>query len=139
MRVASPTLRPTWMTTAPSTYLLHDLEHGAVVIHVGRSVGEATRTAIRRLWEESPAYMVVVPDSTEGFPAGSVVATSWQRWMACGTPGPKTIAALTEFRDVYRGTGPEGAPALNAPTDETGAEKNLPAPSAPDGKAIRGA
>ncbi len=123
----------------PSTYLLHDLEHGAVVIHEGRSVREATRTAIRHLWEESPAYMIVVPGSTEGFPAGAVVATSWQRWMTCRTPGPKTIAALTEFRDVYRGTGPEGAAALNAPAAATGAAKNLPTPSTPDTKAVSGA
>lgn len=123
----------------PSVYLLHDLEHGAVVIHEGRSVPEATRTAIRRLWEQSPAYMIVVPGSTKGFPAGAVVATSWQRWMTCRTPGPKTTAALTEFRDVYRGTGPEGGAALNASTDATGAEKNLPTPSTPDTKAVSGA
>lgn len=123
----------------PSAYLLHDLEHGAVVIYEGRSVPEATRTAIRRLWEQSPAYTIVVPGSTEGFPADAVVATSWQRWMTCRTPGPKTTLALTEFRDVYRGTGPEGAAAANAPTDSTGAEKNLPTPSTPDTKAVSGA
>lgn len=122
----------------PSVYLLHALEHGAVVMYEGRGIPETTRTAIRRMWEQSPAYMIVVPGSTKGFPAGAVVATSWQRWMVCRTPGPKTIQALTEFRDVYRGTGPEGAPALNAPADSTGAEKNLPTPSTPDTKAVSG-
>lgn len=125
-------------TPVPVQYLVHNLEHGGVEIYLGRSVPAATRDAVLALWRSSPPFMMVVPGATQGFPPGAVVATSWQRWLVCRAPGPKTIAALTAFRDAYRGTGPEGAAALNAPSDAVDGQEDLPKPSEPDTGATSG-
>ena len=98
---------------------VHNLEHGAVVIHVGSRVPAAARAEIGRLWAESPPFVIIVPGRSEGFPPAGVVVTSWQRWLVCKPYRPAMLAAVRAFRDAYRGTGPEGAAALNAGGEPT--------------------
>jgi hypothetical protein len=124
-------------TPVPEKYLVHSLEHGGVVIHVGEDVRPAVKTAVEALWRESPPFMIVVPEGDDPtFPKDAVVATSWQRWISCRDATARSIAAIRVFRDVYRGTGPEGSPALNAPDEAVSAESDLPRPATPDEGAV---
>jgi hypothetical protein len=98
----------------PFKFQVHNLEHGGIIVHLGRDLPPAARTAIRRLWAAAPAYMLVVPEAFAGFPARGVVVTSWQRSMSCPRWSPRVPAGIAAYRDVYRGTGPEGAAAYDS-------------------------
>ena len=82
------------------------------------------------LWRQSPPFVLVTPETFPQFPAKAVVVTSWQRWMVCNPWSPKDIAAITTYRNVYRGTGPEGIGALNPP--DAGGAADRPEPAIPD-------
>jgi len=98
----------------PEMPIVHSLEHGGVVISVGRDVPAAARAEIGRFWADSPPYMIVMPGRSSGFPAAGVVVTSWQRWLVCKPYESSDLAAIRAFRDAYRGTGPEGSAALHS-------------------------
>ncbi|MBI2706023.1 MAG: DUF3105 domain-containing protein [Actinobacteria bacterium] len=115
-------------TPLPSRFQMHNLEHGGVIVHVGTGLAAAARSAVRALWQESPAYLLVVPGTTPKFPPGALVVTSWQRWMVCKPYTAKSLEAVRAFRDAYRGAGPEPVPAVNSGSNAPG----LPLPSQPD-------
>ena len=114
----------------PNRYLMHNLEHGGVIIHLGRALSPEARGAVQTLWAGSPPYLVVAPGA-EGVPPRGLVAVSWQRRLECVPFEPSDVTALRAFRDAYRGTGPEAAPAVNVPAD-VGRPDDLPRPARPD-------
>jgi len=113
----------------PFRFQVHDLEHGAIIVHLGSGVqnGKA-RQQVVAMWRENPAYMLVVPEVFKQFPANALVVTSWQRWMVCKPYSPKDVAAVRTYANVYRGTGPEAIPGTDAGQGVAG----LPKPAIPD-------
>jgi hypothetical protein len=118
----------------PFRYQVHNLEHGGIIVHLGTAVPRAARSAINRLWADSPAYMLITPETFAQFPKTAVVVTSWQRWMVCKPWTAKAINAIRVYRNVYRGTGPEQVGAVNSPEPPPGA----PEPTTPDPGAAAG-
>jgi hypothetical protein len=118
-------------TPVPEKHLVHNLEHGGVVVHIGSGVSKPLQNALRVMWAEKPAFMVLVPGATPGFPEKGVVVTSWQRWLVCKPLTRKGIAAIEAYRDVYRGTGPEGISAVDVEPDVERPD-SLPKPTIPD-------
>jgi hypothetical protein len=114
----------------PYKYQVHNLEHGGVIIHIGRNVPQAQRDAIVAFWRESPPFVLVTPQEPgfSGFPARGVVVTSWQRWMVCKPFTERALAAIRTYRNVYRGSGPEPVGAINSGEEAD----DLPTPSIPD-------
>ncbi|MEW6583153.1 MAG: DUF3105 domain-containing protein [Actinomycetota bacterium] len=98
----------------PDMLAVHTLEHGGNIVYVGTKVPAAARRALGEMWAASPPFMVVAPGASAGFPQAGVVVTSWQRWLVCKPFTAQKMAAVTAFRDAYRGTGPEGSAALHA-------------------------
>ena len=126
--------RPLWadwgfyQQPVPYAYEVHNLEHGAVVIHLGLNISRLAGTKVLRLWAASPPYLLIVPGLPADVSRRGATVTSWQRVMICKTWNPRTLNAVRIYRDTYRGTGPERAPSLNT---GTGAE-DLPRPVLPD-------
>jgi hypothetical protein len=126
--------RPIWANwgfyqqPVPYAYEVHNLEHGAVVIHIGLRVTRAQGTKVVRMWAGSPPYLLVEPGLPADVPQRGVTVTSWQRAMVCKTWNARTVAAIRTFRDVYRGTGPEQIPSLNSGA----VAEDLPIPVLPD-------
>jgi Protein of unknown function (DUF3105) len=115
-------------TPVPFKFQVHNLEHGGIVVHLGSRLPASARDAVVDLWRQSPPFMLVTPETFAQFPPKAIVVTSWQRWMVCNPYTPKALAAIRVYRDVYRGTGPEAAGALNSGTTADG----LPKPAIPD-------
>jgi Protein of unknown function (DUF3105) len=115
-------------TALPFKFQVHNLEHGGIIVHLGKDLPDSAREAVIALWRASPPFVIVTPEAFAQFPAKAVVVTSWQRWMVCNPYTPKALAAIRVYRDVYRGTGPEGAGALNSGASADG----LPKPAIPD-------
>jgi hypothetical protein len=126
--------RPLWANwgfyqePVPYAYEVHNLEHGAIVIHLGLRISTSAGTKVVRMWAGSPPYLLIVPGLPADVPPRGATITSWQRAMICKTWNPRTLSAIRTYRDAYRGTGPEQVPSLNT---GTGAD-DLPVPALAD-------
>jgi hypothetical protein len=95
--------------------LVHNLEHGGVVVQYGSEVGEATVDEIAAWYQDDPRGLVVAPlppalEEEEPALAGQVALTAWTHLMTCDTFDE---SAFDDFVDEYRGPqgdGPEKFP-----------------------------
>ena len=110
----------------PFRYQVHNLEHAGIIIHEGSALSERARSQIVALWRESPAYLLVTPETVVQVPADGLVVTSWQRWMLCTPYREQALAAIRVYRDTYRGTGPEYIAAVDS--HKADAAPGLPRP-----------
>ena len=85
--------------------LIHNLEHGGVVVQYGDKVSQVQASRIVAWYSADPDGIVVAPLPALG---GRIALTAWTHLMTCSKGfGEK---AFTSFRDAYRGHGPEGFP-----------------------------
>ena len=117
----------------PFRFQVHNLEHGGIIVHLGSRLPASARDAVVALWRRSPPFVLVTPETFSRFPPRALVVTSWQRWMVCNPYTPAALRAVAVYRDVYRGTGPEPAGALDSGAGADG----LPMPAIPDEGATR--
>ena len=99
--------------------VVHNQEHGGVIIWWGNRVPAATIDELRRFYQSSPDSMFGTPLPGLG---DKVALTAWtgdpNRYFRNGYYGDGHVAvcprfdkkAFTVFRDAYRGKGPEGIP-----------------------------
>lgn len=93
---------------APLSRAVHSLEHGRVMISYSPDLPEAEQLAIKGVLDEDPAGMILLPNADMRF---AVAATAWQQKAGCPTyEGRATLDVLRNFRDTYRGRGPEDVP-----------------------------
>jgi hypothetical protein len=129
--------RPIWanwgfyLAPLPYGYEVHNLEHGAVVIHLGTRIIRPQGLKVVRMWATSPPYLLIEPGRPADVPVRGVTVTSWQRAMICKTWNARTFAAIVTYRDTYRGTGPETVPSLNS--GATAPDLPVPALADPSG------
>jgi hypothetical protein len=102
--------------------VVHNLEHGGVVLWWGPKVPQSTVDKLRALYNEDPVGMFGTP--IPGLDA-KVAISAWTGDPAryhqngyfgeghvavCPAYTDKAVAAFKKFRDAYRGKGPEGIP-----------------------------
>ncbi len=100
----------------PDTALVHNLEHGRVIVWAKPTLPRGTRQQIRALFDEDTYQMVVVRRSRMPY---DVAATAWNRdptpdgtgrTLGCPQWNDDVIDALRAFRDEHRSNGPEAIP-----------------------------
>ncbi len=85
---------------------VHSMEHGRVIIHYSPDLPEEDQLAIKGVFEESPAGVIMFPNPDLD---GDVAVTAWTQLATCGKyEGAATLDLIRAFRDIYRGQGPEG-------------------------------
>jgi hypothetical protein len=96
--------------------LVHNMEHGRVIIWVKPSAPQDVRAGIRAFVEDDPYQMVLVPRANMPY---EVAATAWDadpapngtgELMTCAKATDKMYDALASFRDEHRSQGPEPIP-----------------------------
>lgn len=99
--------------------VVHNLEHGAVVIWYGTKVSAQTKDTIRSFYRSSPVGVLATPYPKLGtkiaLAAWTGISSNYQK---NGYYGEGHLAvckgfnekAFKTFRDAYRGHGPEGFP-----------------------------
>jgi len=96
--------------------LVHNMEHGRVIIWVKPSLPSKQRADIRALVEDDSYQMVLVPRRNMPY---AVAATAWDadpapngtgKMLLCNEVNDKTFDALQAFRDEHRSQGPEPIP-----------------------------
>jgi hypothetical protein len=93
-------------------YVVHALEHGRVAIQYSPDLPEDDQLVLKGLFDESPDGMLLFPNSEMPY---EVAAAAWSgsggQLIGCESfEGQATIDALRNFRDIYRGQGPEPVP-----------------------------
>ena len=90
----------------PEIRLVHNLEHGAIVVQYGSKVPKSTIQAIVAWYAKSPLGMIVAPLPTEEIHAkapadadSKIYLTAWTHVASCSSFDE---AAFTRFRDDYR-------------------------------------
>jgi hypothetical protein len=108
--------------------VVHNLEHGGVVIWWGPKVPETTISQLRTFYDESPTGTFGTPIAGLG---NKIALTAWTgdptRYYRNNHYGVGHLATCTRFdekafktfRDAYRGHGPEGIP-LSSDQEGTG-------------------
>ena len=86
-------------------HAVHSLEHGRVAIQYSPDLPEADQLLLKGVFDESPGGMLLFPNDDMPY---DVAATAWTQLIGCERfEGAPTIDALRNFRDIYRGQGPE--------------------------------
>jgi Protein of unknown function (DUF3105) len=87
---------------------VHSLEHGRIEIQYAPDLPEADQLALKGIFDESPSGMLFFPNPDMPY---EVAATAWTQLIGCKRyQGAKTLDAIRDFRDAYRGRGPEAVP-----------------------------
>jgi hypothetical protein len=94
--------------TPPIGRAVHSLEHSRVEIQYQPDLDEEAQLALKGVFDESPGGVLLFPNPDMPY---AVAATSWTRLIGCERyRGSATLDAIRDFRDLYRGQGPEAVP-----------------------------
>ena len=89
-------------------YFVHSLEHGRIEIQYSPKLPESDQLALKGVFDESPDGMLMFPNTEMPY---EVAATAWTQLLGCKQyEGRATLDAIRDFRDTYRGQGPEPLP-----------------------------
>jgi hypothetical protein len=86
---------------------VHSMEHGRIEIHYSSKLPQADQLALKGIFDDDPGGMLLFPDDQMPY---AVAATAWTKLLACPTYNEKVLDAIRDFRDIYRGQGPENLP-----------------------------
>ena len=128
----SPAVWGFYTTPANPVQVVHNEEHGGVILWWGSKVPQSTIDQLRSFYDSSPNAILVTPieNATPGItypphkaPGSNIYLSAWTTEIKDGTPtnGKNVIAtcprfdekAFTAFRDQFRGKGPERFPVGN--------------------------
>lgn len=88
--------------------VLHSLEHGRVAIQYQPDIAEAQQLGLKGAFDESPGGVLLFPNEQMPY---TVAVTAWAKRLGCRSyEGAKTLDAVRDFREQFRGRGPESAP-----------------------------
>lgn len=94
-------------TPSPGNYI-HALEHGRIEIQYSSDLSEEDQLALKGIVDADPAGVSMFPNDDMPY---AVATTAWTQLMGCKSfEGDATLDAIQDFRDAYRGRGPEAIP-----------------------------
>jgi hypothetical protein len=86
-------------------HFVHALEHGRIEIQYSPDLPEKDQLALKGVFDESPDGVLLFPNPDMPY---EVAATAWTRLVGCKHyEGAATLDVIRDFRDIYRGNGPE--------------------------------
>jgi hypothetical protein len=84
---------------------VHSLEHGRILIQYSPDLPEDEQLELKGVFDESPQGALFFPNPEMPY---EVAVTAWTNMMTCDRyEGAATLDAIRDFRDIYRGNGPE--------------------------------
>jgi hypothetical protein len=86
---------------------VHSLEHGRIEIQYDPELPEDQQLLLKGVFDESPAGMLMFPNPDMPY---AVAVTAWTNMAACEQFDEAVVDVIRDFRDTYRGQGPEAVP-----------------------------
>jgi hypothetical protein len=83
---------------------VHSMEHGRIEIHYKPSLPESEQLALKGVFDQNPDGMLLYPDPNMPY---DVAVTAWTEMAVCPHYNPLVLDVIRNFRDTYRGNGPE--------------------------------
>jgi hypothetical protein len=87
--------------------LVHALEHGRIEIQYSSDLPTADQLALKGVFDEDPDAILLFPNDDMPY---EVAVTAWTALLGCPTYNEQVLDAVRDFRDIYRGQGPENIP-----------------------------
>jgi Protein of unknown function (DUF3105) len=99
----------------PISRAVHSMEHGRVEIHYDPDLPEEQQLALKGVFDEDPDGMLLFPDGEAPYAPDdnteyAVAITAWRQLAICPTYNEVVLDLIRNFRDTYRGNGPEQVP-----------------------------
>jgi hypothetical protein len=90
-----------YLTEPPQISFVHSMEHSRVEFEYAPSLPTADQLAIKGVFDQSPSGVLMFPNKQL---PDQVAAAAWRNRMNCPKyEGSKTLDALADFRDKFRG------------------------------------
>jgi uncharacterized protein DUF3105 len=83
---------------------VHAMEHGRIEIHYKPGLPENEQLALKGVFDADSDGMLLYPDPDMPY---DVAVTAWTNEVVCPTYDPTVLDVIRNFRDTYRGNGPE--------------------------------
>ena len=83
---------------------VHAMEHGRIEIHYKPSLPESEQLALKGVFDADSPGMLLYPDPSMPY---DVAVTAWTNEVVCPHYNPTVLDVIRNFRDTYRGNGPE--------------------------------
>lgn len=96
-----------YLTMPPPGRTVHSIEHSRVMIQYNPDLPESDQLLLKGVFDESPNGMLLFPNPDMPY---DVAVTAWTQLMTCKTFDESVVDAIRDFRDSYRGAGPEAVP-----------------------------
>ena len=80
------------------------MEHGRVEIHYKPTLPESEQLALKGVFDADPDGVLLYPDPDMPY---DVAVTAWTNEAVCPHYNPLVLDVIRNFRDTYRGNGPE--------------------------------
>jgi hypothetical protein len=106
-QITSDTSKPTNIRNE-----VHAMEHGRIEIHYKPSLPEDQQLALKGVFDADSDGMLLYPDPDMPY---DVAVTAWTNEAVCPKYNPVVLDVIRNFRDTYRGNGPEQGIPINLP------------------------
>jgi Protein of unknown function (DUF3105) len=83
---------------------VHSMEHGRIEIHYKPTLPESQQLALKGVFDADSPGMLLFPDPNMPY---AVAVTAWTNEAVCPAYNPLVLDVIRNFRDTYRGNGPE--------------------------------
>src|SRR5215216_1858397 len=91
---------------------VHAMEHGRIEIHYKPSLPEDQQLALKGVFDDDPNGMLLYPDANMPY---DVAVTAWTNEAVCPQYNEAALDMIRNFRDTYRGNGPEQGIPIDLP------------------------
>jgi hypothetical protein len=96
-----------YSTTPVASRVVHSMEHGRVEIRYSPDLPEDKQLALKGVFDESTDGVLIFPDPDMPY---VVAVSAWRNYIGCKSYNPIFLDVIRNFRDTYRGNGPEPVP-----------------------------
>lgn len=96
-----------YRTTPVESRLVHSMEHGRIEIRYSPDLPEDQQLALKGKFDDDPDGMLLFPDDDLPY---AVAVSAWRNYVGCEEYDPLFLDVIENFRDTYRGNGPEPVP-----------------------------
>ena len=96
-----------YLDTPDALAFVHSLEHGRVEIQYSPDLPEDDQLLLKGIFDEDPEGVLLFPNPDMPY---QVAVTAWTNLVGCDVFGERVLDVVRDFRDEFRGKGPEKIP-----------------------------
>ncbi len=96
-----------YLSTPPESRLVHSMEHGRIEIRYDPKLPGDQQLALKGVFDDDPDGVILVPDPNLSKVPYAVAVSAWTNAVGCETYDPLVLDVIRNFRDTFRGNGPE--------------------------------